>query len=114
MKPENVTPEMVEWVENAVGHRHAGWDCVGPREIIAAAMSILPSNESLLAALKECKQSAIDCGSMTEPTGYSDLDSRERTVADACWLKGMRDFETAVRNWAYDIAQKSEATKRQP
>jgi hypothetical protein len=39
MKPEEVTDEIIEAVENSVGMGVGGWDMVDPREIIAASVN---------------------------------------------------------------------------
>lgn len=41
MKPEDVTDDQLDRIEYAVGMGHKAWDCVNPREIIAAAVSVV-------------------------------------------------------------------------
>ena len=58
VKPEDITPEMVEAVENAVGMGSGAWDCVDPRKIIAASRAAIakaPSDADGLA-----KERAMD------------------------------------------------------
>lgn len=41
MKPDDITDDQLDRVENAVGMGHNAWDCVDPKEIIAAAVAVM-------------------------------------------------------------------------
>lgn len=50
VEPEDITPEMVEAVEAAVGMGSGAWDCVDPKEIIAAALNLSSPNTQVTGA----------------------------------------------------------------
>jgi hypothetical protein len=57
VKPEDVTDDQLDRIENAVGMGHKAWDCVDPKEIIAAAVSVVNA-DNLKTLLNEEKPKA--------------------------------------------------------
>lgn len=47
MKTDEVTEEMVELIEDIVGMGSNAWDCVDPREIIAAVINTFTKDKTL-------------------------------------------------------------------